>query len=550
MLAAQTPIERLLARATETPDAPWLYQSINSEWGAYSYAQVADQVLRMASAIKALGIPKGSAIGIGGRNTAHWVMADLAISAVGCVSVGLYPKQSTEHLQYILKHCEAKAVFVGPMIDAQEFMDALPADLLTIGFPYPDAPQCKLAWNSLIEQHGRLDQPTPPGPDELMTLVYTSGTTGYPKGVMLSWRNAEFTINGLLKAMPPKKEEIFFSYLPLAHMFERGAVELSSLYLGAKIYFLEHLEKLPEQLTYVRPTRFFGVPLVYTRIQAGILRKMPQEKLDKLLGLPIIGTLVKKKIKKAVGLDRAWLIFSGAAPMPTPLLQWFDKLGIQVLQGYGMTENSIYASANLPQANRIGSVGREMPGANTKISADGEILYKHPGVMMGYYKEPEKTKETFDEDGYLRTGDRGRLDAEGYLYITGRVKDIFKTMKGKYVAPAPIEGALARNTDIDQLCFVGSELKQPIMLVSLNDAGRLKPRAEIEAALIADMEAVNANLEPHEAIAKIVVVKEPWTIDNGLMTPTMKVKRPQVEQRYCDLIRKEGETRSKVAWEA
>ena len=215
-----------------------------------------------------------------------------------------------------------------------------------------------------------------------------------------------------------------------------------------------------------------------------------------------------------------------------------------------MTENRIYASVNLPDANRIGSVGREMPDANTKISDDGEILYKHPGVMLGYYKEPEKTKETFTEDGFLRTGDRGRLDAEGYLYITGRVKDIFKTMKGKYVAPAPIEGALARNTDIDQLCFVGSELKQPIMLVSLNEAGRLKPRAEIEAALIADMEAVNANLEPHEAIAKIVVVKEPWTIDNGLMTPTMKVKRPQVEQRYCDLIRKEGETRSKVAWEA
>jgi long-chain acyl-CoA synthetase len=274
--------------------------------------------------------------------------------------------------------------------------------------------------------------------------------------------------------MPPKKEEIFFSYLPLAHMFERGAVELSSLYLGAKIYFLEHLDKLPEQLTYVRPTRFFGVPLVYTRIQAGILRKMPQEKLDKLLRLPVIGTLVKKKIKKAVGLDRAWLVISGAAPMPTPLLQWFDKIGIQVLQGYGMTENSIYASVNLPDANRIGSVGREMPGANTKISADGEILYKHPGVMLGYYKEPEKTKETFTEDGYLRTGDRGRLDAEGYIYITGRVKDIFKTMKGKYVAPAPIEGALARNTDIDQLCFVGSELKQPIMLVCLNEAGKKK----------------------------------------------------------------------------
>jgi len=241
---------------------------------------------------------------------------------------------------------------------------------------------------------------------------------------------------------------------------------------------------------------------------------------------------------------------SGAAPMPKPLIEWFAKLGIHVLQGYGMTENSIYASVNTPTANRIGSVGREMPGANTRIAADGEIQYKHAGVMTGYYKEPEKTAETFTEDGYLRTGDKGALDADGYLYITGRTKDIFKTMKGKYVAPAPIEGAMARNTDIDQLCFVGSELKQPIMLVSLNEAGRNKPREVIEQDLIADMEAVNGPLEPHEAIGKIVVVKDIWTIDNNLMTPTMKVKRNEIEKRYHALIAKEGETRNKVSWEA
>ena len=350
--------------------------------------------------------------------------------------------------------------------------------------------------------------------------------------------------------MPPQKEEIFFSDLPLAHMFERGVIELASLYLGAQIYFLEHLEKLPEQLAYVRPTRFFGVPLVYTRIQAGILKKMPQEKLDKLLKIPLLSGVVKKKIRKGIGLDRARYVFSGAAPMPRPLIEWFDRIGIQVLQGYGMTENSIYASANTPSANRIGSVGREMPGANTRISPEGEILYKHAGVMTGYYKDEQKTKETFTEDGYLRTGDKGHLDADGYLFITGRVKDIFKTMKGKYVAPAPIEGALARNTDIDQLCFTGSELKQPIMLVSLSDAGRARSREEVERGLIAEMEAVNATLEPHEAIGKIVVVKDLWTIENGLMTPTMKVKRNEIDKRYGALIRKEGETRNAVSWEA
>ena len=170
--------------------------------------------------------------------------------------------------------------------------------------------------------------------------------------------------------------------------------------------------------------------------------------------------------------------------------------------------------------------------------------------MAGYYKEPEKTKETFTEDGYLRTGDRGRVDQDGYLFITGRVKDIFKTLKGKYVAPAPIEGAMARNTDIDQMCFVGMNLKQPIMLVTLQPHAAQAPREEVAARLVADMEAVNETLEPHEAIAKILVVKDAWTIDNNLMTPTMKVKRNEVEKRYGDLIAKEAENRGKIAWEA
>lgn len=549
MLATQPPVETLLLRATETPDAPWLHQSIAGVWRAWTYREVADQVMRMATAIQKLGIPQGASIGIGGRNTAHWFMADLAIAAAGCISVGLYPKQSAEHLRYILKHCEAKAVVVGPMMEPAEFIEVLPPELITIRMPYPDAPPCQLEWDALVGDAAPLAQPVARAADELVSLIYTSGTTGHPKGVMMDWNNIRFTTDGLLKTMPPKKEEIFFSYLPLAHAFERGALEIASLYLGAQVYFLEHLEKLPEQLAYVRPTRFFGVPLVYTRIQAGVLKKMPQEKLDKLLKIPLIGGLIKKKIKKAIGLDRAWLIFSGAAPMPSALIEWFAKLDINVLQGYGMTENCIYASANIPSANRIGSVGREMAGANTRIAEDGEIQYKHAGVMSGYYKEPEKTKETFTADGYLRTGDKGRIDKDGYLYITGRTKDIFKTMKGKYVAPAPIEGALARNTDIEQLCFVGSELKQPIMLVSLSEIGRNKERIEAERGLVAEMEAVNATLEPHEAIAKIVVVKDAWTIDNNLMTPTMKVKRNEIENRYRALISKEGESRGKVSWE-
>jgi long-chain acyl-CoA synthetase len=236
-------------------------------------------------------------------------------------------------------------------------------------------------------------------------------------------------------------------------------------------------------------------------------------------------------------------------------MEWFKKnLKLELLQGYGMTENSIYATVTRPGKNRIGAVGQEMPGANLKIDqpdakSEGEILFKHPGVMPGYYKEPDKTRETFTEDGYLRTGDKGRVDQDGYLYITGRVKDIFKTLKGKYVAPAPIEGAMARNTDIDQLCLVGSGLKQPILVVSPTPAARSKTKEELEKALIADIDAVNGPLEDHEKIAKAILVKDSWTIDNGLMTPTMKVKRNEVEKRYHAVLEANDGTKAKVVWE-
>jgi long-chain acyl-CoA synthetase len=300
----------------------------------------------------------------------------------------------------------------------------------------------------------------------------------------------------------------------------------------------------------VAPTRFFGVPLVYGRVQSGVLKKMPQAKLDRLMKIPLLSSFIKKKIKQGIGLQNARYLFVGAAPMPIPLMNWFEKIGITVLQGYGMTENNIYATANLPTANRIGSVGRAQPGADMRIADDGEIQYKHAAVTPGYYKDAEKTAELFTADGWLRTGDQGRIDQDGYLFITGRVKDIFKTLKGKYVAPAPIEGALARNTDIDQLCFVGAGLKQPIMIVTLTDAAQQKPRTEVEQALIADMAEVNKNLEAHETIAKIIVAKETWSIDNDIMTPTMKVKRNVIEKHYGPLLEKHAaDTKTKVVWE-
>jgi long-chain acyl-CoA synthetase len=555
MTDQKNPLQMLFHWADEHPDKPFLYQATNGEWKALTWGEVADQVRRMAGALKTL-LPPGSKVAISGRNTAHWIMADQAIAMAGMVSIGLYPKQSEAHTRFILEHSESKLVFVGPAPDIGEFMAAIPQGIKTCSFPYPDVPACDYAWDDLTGKHAPMKDVPAAKPDDLLTLIYTSGTTGNPKGVMITYGNMMFAAKGLEQVMPPiPSGERFFSYLPLAHAFERGAVELTALYFDAEIHFLENIDKLAEQLAQVAPTRFFAVPLVYGRIQAGVLKKLPQEKLEKIMRIPILRGLIRRKILKGIGLHNARICVSGAAPLPIPLMEWFKKyLALEILQGYGMTENSIYATFTRPGRNRIGAVGQEMPGANMKIDnpdakGEGEILYKHPGVTPGYYKEPEKTRELFTADGYLHTGDKGRVDKDGYLFITGRVKDIFKTLKGKYVAPAPIEGAMARNTDIDQLCLVGSGLKQPILIVSPTPAARGKTKEDFERLLTADMEAVNGSLEDHERIAKALVVKDSWTIDNGIMTPTMKVKRNEVEKRYHNLLAAHDGTKGKVVWE-
>jgi long-chain acyl-CoA synthetase len=549
MADQKNPLEMLFHWEQAKPDQRYLVQPVEGQTREFTFAQAADQVRRMAAALKAMNFEPGARIAISGRNTAHWLFADLAIGMAGYVAVGLYPKQAESATKFILDHSETRLLFVGPAPDMDDFMRTIPKHVKTVSFPYPDVPKCDYAWDDLVAKHEPLREYKAPTHDQLLTLIYTSGTTGNPKGVMITYGNMVFAAQGLMKYLPPKGQEVLFSYLPLAHAFERGAVELGSLYFGAEVHFLENIEKLAQELPKVAPTRFFGVPLVYGRIQAGVLKKLPQAKLDRLMGIPIVRGFIRRKILKGIGLNRTRYVFSGAAPLPIPLMDWFKKvLGFEILQGYGMTENSIYASANLPGQNRIGSVGKNFPDAGFKLADDGEILYKSPAVMAGYYREPEKTRETFTADGYLRTGDKGKTDADGYLYITGRVKDIFKTLKGKYVAPAPIEGALSRNTDIDQLCFVGTGLKQPIMLVTLTPDARRKPRDEVGKALVADMELVNKDLEAHEEIAKIIVVGETWTIDNGFMTPTMKVKRAEVEKRYADLLTKESENRNKIAW--
>lgn len=530
-----TPTDRFFHWERTAPDKVYLRQPTGpGNYRDYTWREVGQQVRQMASALQALGLKPGDKIAIAARNSAHWVMADQAITAGGFVSVGIYPKQATDAVQHVLSHSEARAIFVGPILGLDGIMAGVPDDMLTIGFPYEGAPETTHQWDDLIARHEPLEGTPSPAPEDLWTLVYTSGTTGLPKGVALSHEASAFAANGATEAFDLQPDEVFFSYLPLAHIAERGIVEGMSLYSGGTICFLQEIDRFAEQLAEVAPTRFFAVPVVWNKLRAGILAKLPQHRLDRVLRVPILGRMIAARIRKALGLHRVRQAISGAAPLPADIQTWFQRLGIDILQGYGMSENLAYATATRIGRLKPGSVGEAMPGCEIRIDEKGEILTRGPATMMGYYKDPEKTQETL-VDGWLHTGDKGHLDEDGHLFITGRVKEIFKTLKGKYVAPAPIEMAFGSNPTIDLMCVMGSGMKQPFAMVLLDETVR-DGWPELSAGLLQTMEAVNKGLEAHERLSHLFVVSDEWSPDTGMVTPTLKVRRERVESRYLSVV--------------
>jgi len=276
------------------------------------------------------------------------------------------------------------------------------------------------------------------------------------------------------------------------------------------------------------------------KFQQGVSAKMPPAKLKRLLRIPILNTLIRKKILGALGLDQCKLASGGAAPMPKALLDWYADLGLPIVEAYGMTENCGVSHATLPDVQRPGTVGQPYEGVDSRLDpVTGEVQVKSHGLMLGYYKEPELTREAFTDDGWLHTGDKGRLDAEGNLIITGRVKDLFKTSKGKYVAPAPIEDKLVMHTAVEACCVTGANLGQPMALVMLNLEAAARSadpaaRQALQASLAEHLAGINAGLDPHEQLDCMVVVTEPWTVENGFITPTFKVKRNRVEEVFAE----------------
>ncbi|PKM26072.1 MAG: AMP-dependent synthetase [Gammaproteobacteria bacterium HGW-Gammaproteobacteria-13] len=530
----QLPLERLALWVEKRPDAVWLSQPVNGQWHDFTWAQVDDQARRMATALHALGCVPGDRVALLAKNCAEWIIADMAIMLAGLISVPLYPLQSAESIDYVLRHSQCKAIFLGKLDEPAKLAPGIPAEVMRISMPYPTI-EASHGWHALLAAHQPLRDGHMQSPDELLSILYTSGTTGQPKGVMLSARAFAIAGGRSVKELQITEQDQYFSYLPLSHAAERFLVEMNALYSGGRVAFVESLETFASDLRHVRPTVFFSVPRLWTRFQQGVLEKLPQPKLARLLGIPLIGGLVARKIRKGLGLDRARILVSGAAAIPRALLDWYQSIGITICEGYGMTEHLAYGCFNRPGQVRFGTVGRPMPGNELRIAENGEILLRCPSLMLGYYQDPEKTAETIT-DGWLHTGDKGEVDAAGYLKITGRVKDIFKTSKGKYIAPAPIEGEIAKNLWVEQVCLMGSNMDQPLALIELSPAAREQAREQVAADLAQTLQQLNAQLEAHERLSHFVLVREAWTVDNGCMTPTMKIRRNVLEARFADQL--------------
>ena len=505
-----------------------------------SWAEVGDQVRRMATHLKAQGWEPGSKVAILSKNCAWWLMSDLAIWMAGYVSVPLYPTLAPDTIRQILEHSEAKACFVGKLDGWAGMKPGVPEGMPCISYPLSpdDAKKSYESWDAICARNQPLAGEPMRQADDLATLIYTSGTTGAPKGVMHSFGSFAWALSAALKRIPMSADDRMLSYLPLAHVVERVLVEHGWLRTGFSVYFADSLETFAADLQRSRPTIFFSVPRLWVKFQQGVQSKMPQKKLDFLLSLPIIGGLVRRKIMKALGLDQCRIAAGGAAPMPVALLHWYRKLGLNMCEGYGMTDNLAVSHITLPGEDQIGTVGPAYDGVETRIdAANGELLMRSPALMLGYYKQPETTAEVMTADGWLRTGDKGQIDAKGLLRITGRVKDLFKTSKGKYVAPAPIEDRLGQHPSVEACVVTGASMGQPVGVVMLSPdaaghSGTAAERAELSTQLSAHLDEINAKLDPHEQLDCLVVIKTPWTVDNGFITPTFKIKRNRVEEVY------------------
>ncbi len=539
-------------------DKPFLRQPFGDSWEEYTWGETGQLARRLATGLKSLGLKKGSHIGLVSKNCREWIIADLAIIMAGYVSVPFFPNLKSTEIKSLIEFGEVSALFVGKLENWEEMKNGVDKDLPIIAFPHYENNSIVsegFQWDEFISKFEPQRENYHPNLDDVWTIIFTSGTTGNPKGVVLSFKINQSTDVMYTKNYNPlcvdfEGNNSFFSYLPLNHIAERIAIEFTAFKNGGVISFTESIETFVKNLSDVQPSVFFGVPRIYTKFQLGILSKFNQKKLDILLAIPLISNIIKKKLKKALGLYNAKVVVSGAAAMQIAQRNWFRKIGVNITIGYGMTENCAITT-QLPGSNftKPGSVGKVQPQVEIKIDdSTEEVLMRGPYMMLGYFNDKIITNNTI-KDGWLHTGDKGRIDSDGYLYITGRVKDTFKTSKGEFIDPGKIEAMFGEVDFFDQICVVGLGIPQPIMLVNISEVGKKLEKNDLENKLTEKLNSVNEQSFNYKKVAKIVICKDLWTPENEILTPTMKIKRGNVDKLYKENYLDWYNNSKKIVWE-
>ncbi len=522
-------------------DKPYLKQPFGDKWEEYTWGEVGDMARRLAAGLKSLNLREGAHIGIYSKNCREWIISDLAIVMAGYVSVPFFPSLNGKELAYIMDYGDVDALFVGKIETWDDIKDDLPDAMPLIKFPHYDG--CSNVtkgheWFEFINSHEPIKNPNKPKLSDLWTIIFTSGTTGNAKGVMLTYQ----AIDGIKVVLDDPNNPLgikhdgnndFISYLPLNHIFERVVIEWCSFRYGGTISFVESLDTFAKNLKAVQPHVFAAAPRVWTKLQLGLLAKFPQKKLDRLLKIPLLSSLLKKLIKKGLGFSKARIVVSGSAPMPVELIEWFRKVGVYITNGYGMTENcAICSSVDGRDFEKLHTVGQPQKGVELKIDKEtGEILMKGPFIMKGYYKNEELTNNTI-RGGWLHTGDKGFLDEDNYLHITGRVADSFKTSKGEYIEPLTLEQHFVNINEIEEVCVVGLGIAQPLCLIQLSEIGKNTSKEAISKMLKDRLNEVNSDLVNYKKISTLIIVNDEWTQQNGIVGPTQKLKRGAIEDKY------------------
>ncbi len=562
MTATKTLLDHVYDHEAAQPDRVFMTQPVGGgqvldiTWG-----QALDEARRMAAHLKEGGLQAGDTVAMLAKNSAHFVIAELAIWMAGGTTVAIFPTETADNVRYVLQHCDAKWLFVGKLDDWPTQQAGVPPGLACIALPLAPAAatQAFETWDAIVARTAPLPGRPSRRADDLAMLLYTSGSTGQPKGVMQTFGAVTAATQGIVdygleQDGGVRVEHRALSYLPLAHCFERAWVECPTLLSGrGHLYFTESLATFMDDLKRARPTVFVSVPRLYTKFQQGVFSRMPAAQLDAMLDNPLMAGPVGKQVLASLGLDAVVRAGTGSAPMPPALMNWYSRLGLALYDGYAMTEDFAYSHSSTAAAHAPGRVGRPNPGVQTRLADDGEILVKSPGQMKGYFKDPELTADSYTADGYFKTGDLGAYDAQGLLQLTGRKKELFKTAKGKYVAPAPIEGRLSAHPMIELALVAGSGQAAAHAMVMLDE--NLRPRladpsvrAQVDSEMAALLAQVNSTLASHEHLQFIVVTTEPWTMANGCLTPTMKIRRSRIEASVAEAVATWYEAPGPVVW--